>query len=211
MEGSLFCSAISCMRRCFFTVMGKYVPPFTVGSFATMHTSLPCTRPMPVTSPPQGTESLPYRSSPAYMLSSRKGEPGSTSWLILSLTRSLPLLSALLTASSPPPLEMRSMSDWSPATSLSMAALFSWNSWVCGSTAHRSSALLKYARAAVTDMAAVGALNQPAPRASAAATPATTLLVLFGAWLRAKNLPAVPSSRFRADDDDMAGAHKSRH
>src|SRR5918997_7229188 len=36
MHGSRFSAAISCARRCFFTVSGKYVPPFTVASFATI-------------------------------------------------------------------------------------------------------------------------------------------------------------------------------
>ena len=30
MQGRRFSRAISCARRCFFTVIGKYVPPFTV-------------------------------------------------------------------------------------------------------------------------------------------------------------------------------------
>src|SRR4029077_12459219 len=51
MHGSRFCRAISCARRCFFTVMGRYVPPFTVASFATIMHSRPCTRPTPVTLP----------------------------------------------------------------------------------------------------------------------------------------------------------------
>ena len=32
MHGSRLSAAISCARRCFFTVIGKYVPPFTVAS-----------------------------------------------------------------------------------------------------------------------------------------------------------------------------------
>src|ERR1043166_5983234 len=54
MHGSRFSSAISCARRCFFTVIGRYEPPFTVASFATTMTWRPCTVPMPVTSPALG-------------------------------------------------------------------------------------------------------------------------------------------------------------
>ena len=48
MHGRLFWSAISCARRCFFTVSGKYVPPLTVASLQTITHSVPETRPMPV-------------------------------------------------------------------------------------------------------------------------------------------------------------------
>ena len=43
MHGRWFCSATSCARRCFFTVSGKYVPPFTVASFATITQVRPST------------------------------------------------------------------------------------------------------------------------------------------------------------------------
>ena len=46
MHGSRLCSAISCARRCFLTVIGKYAPPLTVASLATTTTSRPCTRPI---------------------------------------------------------------------------------------------------------------------------------------------------------------------
>jgi hypothetical protein len=59
MHGRWFARAISCARRCFFTVSGKYVPPFTVASFATTTHSRPAMRPMPVTMPALGT-SLSY-------------------------------------------------------------------------------------------------------------------------------------------------------
>ena len=36
MHGSLFSYAISYALTCFLTVIGKYVPPLTVGSFATI-------------------------------------------------------------------------------------------------------------------------------------------------------------------------------
>ena len=54
MHGRRFCSATSCARRCFFTVSGKYVPPFTVASFATITQARPSTIPMPVTIPADG-------------------------------------------------------------------------------------------------------------------------------------------------------------
>ena len=57
MHGSRFSSAISCARRCFLTVSGKYVPPLTVASLATITHSRPCTLPMPVTMPAAGASS----------------------------------------------------------------------------------------------------------------------------------------------------------
>ena len=54
MQGRRFCSAISCARRCFLTVIGKYVPPLTVASLATITHSCPSTTPMPVTMPADG-------------------------------------------------------------------------------------------------------------------------------------------------------------
>ena len=53
-HGSRFWSATSCARTCFFTVMGKQVPPFTVASLATIITSRPETRPTPVMTPADG-------------------------------------------------------------------------------------------------------------------------------------------------------------
>ena len=41
MHGSRFSSAISCARRCFLTVRGKYEPPLTVASLATITHSRP--------------------------------------------------------------------------------------------------------------------------------------------------------------------------
>src|SRR5918999_264397 len=57
MHGSPFCAATAWARRCFLTVIGKYVPPFTVASLATIMDSVPETRPMPVTIPAAGTRS----------------------------------------------------------------------------------------------------------------------------------------------------------
>ena len=44
-------------RKCFFTVSGKYEPPLTVASFATITHSRPSTTPMPVTIPALGASS----------------------------------------------------------------------------------------------------------------------------------------------------------
>ena len=54
MQGSLFWAATSWARRCFLTVSGKYEPPFTVASLATMTHSRPSTTPIPVTIPAPG-------------------------------------------------------------------------------------------------------------------------------------------------------------
>ncbi len=54
MHGSRLRSAISCARRCFLTVIGKYAPPFTVASLAAMTHSRPLTRPIPLTIPAPG-------------------------------------------------------------------------------------------------------------------------------------------------------------
>jgi hypothetical protein len=54
MHGRQFCSATSWARRCFFTVSGKYVPPLTVASFATITHARPSTIPIPVTIPADG-------------------------------------------------------------------------------------------------------------------------------------------------------------
>src|SRR5574337_1238285 len=78
MHGSRFCAATSCARRCFFTVSGKYEPPFTVASFATMTHWRPSTTPTPVTIPALGA-SPSYSSQAASAFSSRNELPGSTS------------------------------------------------------------------------------------------------------------------------------------
>ena len=51
MHGSRLRSAISCARRCFLTVIGKYAPPLTVASLAAMTQSRPATRPIPAIEP----------------------------------------------------------------------------------------------------------------------------------------------------------------
>lgn len=68
------------------------VYPLTDGSFATIIQNLPCMSPTPVTMPPELTYSLPYSSYPAKGENYKKGDPGSSNFSILSLTRSLPCL-----------------------------------------------------------------------------------------------------------------------
>src|SRR5690606_11081582 len=53
-HGSRFSSAISCARRCFFTVTGWYVAPVTVASLHTTKTCRPLTRPIPAATPAAG-------------------------------------------------------------------------------------------------------------------------------------------------------------
>ena len=89
MQGSRFCSAISCARRCFLTVSGKYVPPLTVASFATITHSRPSTTPIPVTMPAPGA-CPSYISHAASADSSRKAVSGSQSRSIRSRAVSLP-------------------------------------------------------------------------------------------------------------------------
>src|SRR5947209_1329585 len=90
MEGSRFCSAISWARRCFLTVIGKYVPPFTVASFATTTHSRPSTTPTPVTMPAAGAPPL-YMSHAARGESSRNAVSGSTRRSTRSRAVSFPL------------------------------------------------------------------------------------------------------------------------
>src|SRR5919109_1756168 len=102
MQGRWFSRAISWARRCFLTVMGKYVPPLTVASLATIITSVPCTTPMPVTIPAAGA-ALSYMSYAASAESSRKGAPGSSSVSMRSRASSLPRWRCSATARAPPP------------------------------------------------------------------------------------------------------------
>src|SRR3954468_17186425 len=102
MHGSRFCAATACARRCFFTVSGKYEPPFTVASFATTTTWRPATTPIPVTIPALGA-SPSYTSHAARAFSSRKAVSGSTSRSIRSRAVSLPRARWRSTARSPPP------------------------------------------------------------------------------------------------------------
>ena len=65
------------------------MPPFTVASLHTTMHSMPAMRPMPVTSPADGT-SPPYMSWAAKSPTSRNGDPGSRSRLNRSRGRSFP-------------------------------------------------------------------------------------------------------------------------
>src|SRR6185312_12963072 len=127
MQGRRFSSAISCARRCFFTVTGKYVPPFTVASFATTTTSMPCTRPMPVTSPAPGA-------APSYMPcaasgeNSRNGEPASSSARMRSRGSSLPRSVCFARALSPPPSAACAICSLRSSTTARSCAALAWNS-----------------------------------------------------------------------------------
>ena len=85
--GSRFSLAIWLARRIFRSVHGLLVPPFTVGSLATMRHSTPSTTPIPVTTLAPTWKSLPQAASG---LSSRNGESGSTSSSMRSRGVSLP-------------------------------------------------------------------------------------------------------------------------
>src|SRR5438874_11380545 len=102
MQGKRFCSAISCARRCFFTVSGKYVPPLTVASFATITHSRPSTTPMPVTIPAAGA-CPSYSPQAAGGESSRKAVSGSTRRSTRSRAVSFPRDRCRSVASGPPP------------------------------------------------------------------------------------------------------------
>ena len=102
MQGRWFCSATSCARRCFLTVSGKYEPPLTVASFATITHSRPSTTPMPVTMPALGAWPS-YSSQAASAFSSRNAAPGSTRRSIRSRAVSFPRERWRSIAFSPPP------------------------------------------------------------------------------------------------------------
>src|SRR4051794_23945763 len=119
MHGSRFCSATSCARRCFLTVSGKYEPPLTVASLATITHSRPSTTPMPVTMPaPAACPS--YTSQAASAPSSRNAPPGSTSRSIRSRASSFPRQRWRSTARSPPPRATSAVRSRSSATSCSI-------------------------------------------------------------------------------------------
>src|ERR1044072_3482648 len=72
MHGRWFSSATSCARRCFLTVRGKYVPPLTVASLATITHARPSTIPIPAT--PPGRAAWP-RTPPAGAQAGERVEP----------------------------------------------------------------------------------------------------------------------------------------
>src|SRR4051794_746609 len=121
MHGSRLRSAISCARRCFFTVIGKYVPPFTVASLATTTTSRPATRPTPVTIPAPGAAPS-YRPWAASGESSRNGEPRSSSRSTRSRGSSLPRATWRSAARGPPPARASASCSRRSSTSARCAA-----------------------------------------------------------------------------------------
>src|ERR1051326_1023756 len=102
MHGRRFCSAISWARRCFFTVVGKYVPPLTVASLATRTHSRPSITPIPVTIPAPGAWPS-YISQAASAESSRNAVSGSSRRSIRSRAVSLPRERCFSSERSPPP------------------------------------------------------------------------------------------------------------
>src|SRR5271165_4816941 len=141
MHGRWFCCAISCARRCFLTVSGKYVPPLTVASLATMMHSTPSTCPMPVTMPALGASPL-YISHAASAENSRNAECGSMSSSTRSRAGSLPRATCLAIASAPPPC---ATSAWRAASSSSndtKRSRFAANSGDAGSTRDSMTAIV---------------------------------------------------------------------
>src|SRR6266566_575008 len=102
MQGRLFCPATSWARRCFLTVSGKYEPPLTVASFATIAHSRPSTTPIPVTMPAAGAWPS-YSSQAASAFSSRNAAPESTRRSMRSRAVSFPRDRWRSVAFSPPP------------------------------------------------------------------------------------------------------------
>src|SRR5690348_742819 len=140
-QGRRFSSATSCARRCFFTVIGKYVPPFTVASLATTTISRPCTRPMPVSRPAAGAASS-YMPCAASGESSRNGEPGSSRARMRSRGSSLPRAACLSRAFAPPPAAARSSCALRSATSACNRSALARNSALLGSTRVSSTGML---------------------------------------------------------------------
>src|SRR5579863_1609562 len=127
MHGRWFCSAISCARRCFFTVSGKYVPPFTVASLAITTHSRPSTTPMPVTMPADGASSR-YISQAASAENSRNGDRGSSSRRTRSRAGILSRATCRAIASAPPPAITFVVRSRSSPTSAMKCSRFAANS-----------------------------------------------------------------------------------
>src|SRR5712691_1285984 len=119
MQGRLFCSATSWARRCFLTVSGKYEPPLTVASFATITHSRPSTTPIPVTMPAAGAWPS-YSSQAASAFSSRNAAPGSTRRSMRSRAVSFPRDRWRSVAFSPPPRAISAVRSRNSATRPSM-------------------------------------------------------------------------------------------
>ena len=114
-------------------VIGKYVPPLTVASFATTSTSRPWTRPTPVTTPAPGAAPS-YISYAASGDSSTNGEFGSNSFSSRSRTRSFPRSLCRVRCDSGPPSPAVSSRPLNSETSSSIRARLSLNSWLFVST-----------------------------------------------------------------------------
>src|ERR1051326_4381990 len=127
MHGRRFCSAISWARRCFFTVVGKYVPPLTVASLATRTHSRPSITPIPVTIPAPGAWPS-YISQAASAESSRKAVSGSSRRSIRSRAVSFPRERCFSSERSPPPRATCAVRSLSSATSSSIRVRRSLNS-----------------------------------------------------------------------------------
>ena len=93
---------MSCARKCFLTVSGKYVPPLTVASFAIIMHSMPLTRPIPATTPAHGIACL-YTPKAANCEISKNGEPSSINVFMRSRTNNLPRPSWRSFNAAPPP------------------------------------------------------------------------------------------------------------
>ena len=126
----------------------------TVASFATIITSRPLTEPTPVTTPPDGTASSPYRSWPASGESSRKGEPGSRRASTRCRASILPRAVCSARARGPPPSCATAVAERTSISCSSIRAAFARKEALEVSTAPSS-----------TDAAAARALSSLLPAA----------------------------------------------
>mmetsp|Transcript_7484 Transcript_7484/g.26197 ORF Transcript_7484/g.26197 Transcript_7484/m.26197 type:complete len:216 (-) Transcript_7484:1821-2468(-) len=125
-QGSLKAAAMACARKCFFTVVGWYVPPLTDASLAMNITARPPTGPTAVTIPADGT-SPPYIPKAASGDSSRTSAPASQMCAIRSRGSLLPRSRCREMARSRPPLAASAMHKSSSAASRRFAMSRSWN------------------------------------------------------------------------------------
>ena len=119
MDGRPFSPAICAARKPFFSVLGFDVPPFTVGSLATIMHSTPSTTPMPVTTDAPTVKSVPHAASGD---SSRNGVSGSSSSSMRSRAVSLPRSWCRVTYRSPPPSSALAFCSARSATRSSIAS-----------------------------------------------------------------------------------------
>src|ERR1043165_7582677 len=141
MHGSWFCIATSCARRCFFTVIGKYVPPLTVASLAMIRHSRPCTRPMPVMIHAAGGSSSPYMPFAASGESSRKGVFGSSSAAMRSRGGIFPCSRCRARYFSPPPCRARESFAFNSSTRPCKRSALDLNSSDAGSRCDSSGSM----------------------------------------------------------------------